>query len=243
MIVQFGILDWTVAASNLIWITGVAMVLFYVSLWDYMRREKGWKFRTIFFERSTKYGFLVGVALVLTGYAFSPSDWNAKKGTKGVFIDHAEYPLNPTQLATIGDNEAININEMEKIVKQPVENATCYPSDGRFIVMRWHGIVGTPFYRFAKGSYELNFEGMGTEAQGDGARIYVLFVVWRNGSVWLERMLDEIRLGKEPRPYSLRFEVKADEVGKIRIQFFNDAGDARGDRDAFVGGFRLKKVS
>jgi hypothetical protein len=59
----------------------------------------------------------------------------------------------------------------------------------------------------------------------------------------LEDLLAEIRLTPDIRPYAVRFAVGTEAVGKIRIQFFNDAGDPRTvGRNAYVAGVRLTKT-
>jgi len=244
MIVPLALLDWKVASLNLIWIAGIAIVLFYLSLWDFVRHDKGSKFGAIFSDRSTKVGLALGAAVVITGYAIAPNDWGLRTATQGIFVDLASYILSPGQAAVLGDEEPIALYRMEMIFNNPKDHPGRYPKDERFIIMPWNGAVGTPFFRFARGSYALDFEGAGTEAEGENARVYVYLVSWEDQRLRMEKMLEEIRFEKEPKIYSVRFDVTEEMIGKVRIQFFNDGGGAEGrGKDARVGGFRLKKVA
>jgi hypothetical protein len=244
MIVPLALLDWRVASLNLIWIAGIAIVLFYLSLWDFVRCDKGSKFGAIFSDRSTKVALALGAVVVVTGYAIAPKDWGLRTATQGVFVDLARYVPGPGEPVDMGGGDKpITLDKMEMISSNPTEHPGRYPNDERFIIMPWNGAVGTPFFRFARGGYELSFEGAGTEAGGEGARVYVYLVSLENQRLQLEKMLEEIRLEKEPKSYSVRFDVAEKMIGKVRIQFFNDAGGAQGgDRSARIGGFRLRKV-
>jgi hypothetical protein len=90
------------------------------------------------------------------------------------------------------------------------------------MVLFWDGFIHTPFIRFKKGDYKLEFEAKGSRAKDECAKIKVEFAVPDENNYLITRTVKYIELTGVMKRYRIDFKTGTDTPGKIRITYFND---------------------
>jgi len=243
MFIEFAAVDWWFIFNNSLWILGAAIVLITFSYHEYLVSRKKVKFLDILKTLSFKKYSILGLTLVVAGLSLSEINLGRKGLLKYIFVDYNVYDLRKIKALEFYQSKSFQNNELEMNIRNSTEDKFEYPIEKGLVVMAWNGYVGTPFLKLQKGNYIFEFEARGSKADNEYAKTLVFFVVLKRRMLTVQKLIEPQELSEEMRMYSFKFEVKKEEVGKIRIQFINDRVDDKGrDRNVWIRGVKISRV-
>jgi hypothetical protein len=236
MFIKYYVIDWWLLFSNFVWILGIAITIATFSYHEFLTMQQKVKKLEIFRKSSFKKSIFLGLILIGVGlFLTSLNSSNNFSSAKFRFIDYNIYK--PEEIEKFDDGEALIISTHK------MEMNKNYLISKNKISMWWNGYIGTPFMKFVSGQYAIEFEAYGSEALNEYSKILISFLVLKNKNLILKKLLKEIELTEIKRKYFLKFETEKNQIGRIRIQFFNDGGDEKGgDRNVWIEGLKIRKL-
>ncbi len=107
----------------------------------------------------------------------------------------------------------------------------------------YDGYIKTPFIKFEKGDYLVNFDARGSEAWEEFSILKIDFETLDLNRFLLVKNSKYIQLTREMKPWSMEFKVKAPIIGRVKVSFVNDDLEPGGkrDRNAWVKDIKIRK--
>ena len=207
-------------AAPLLCALGIALFISMLGLMEYSRTSYNLKRSDFIKKRLFKTGVWISAGLIITGIILfqfripsdklivvkinqiKPNAWVQWPPTANSFhFTPAELTIDAHNKSHIQNNEGM------------IDNT---------ISLFWDGFIQTPFIRFGKGEYTVEFLAKGTRAEDEFSKIKVEFEIPDKNNLLVTRSIIYFELTKTMKPYRMNFKVEAESIGRIRITYFND---------------------
>ena len=213
-------INWLLLTGPFLWILGIAVTLALLGYMEFLTSYGQIK-RSEFFKKPVfKNGMLISIGLIITGLIL----YLLKLPSQKLIAVKIEKPktFTVTQLPAIEGSRQFSPNELEIDPHNKSHVLNNEKMKDNTMVLFWDGYIHTPFVRFKKGDYKLEFEAKGTRAKEEYAKIKVEFDVPDKNNYLITRTVKYIELTGRMKPYRIDFKTETDTIGKIRITYFND---------------------
>jgi hypothetical protein len=234
-------INWLLLAAPFLLLLGAGMLLALVGVMEFLNASRGVR-RGDFLQRSVcKSVVIISLALVVIGvglYQFrlpagqlilveikepeTGARWEEINGSR-LFLPH--------QLKMDGHNKSHVLNN-----KGMKDNT---------MAMFWDGYIRTPFLRFKKGGYAVEFLAKGSRAEGEYSRLKVEFESPGEHNYLVVRDAKYIELSSKMAGYRMDFNIPADTIGRVRITYFNDIyiPETKKGRDVWLKNLKISNNS
>jgi hypothetical protein len=238
-------INWLLPASHFLWILGAAILLtmLAIALFQYTPATILKEWRQLISKPSVKIFQVIAFGLILAGLLVnlfkipSPNLVVVKINPKASDIQLLpEISIDPHLFSP-------NDLKMDPMNKSHPINGKDRKDD--LLTLFWDGHVSTSFQRFTKGNYIIRFQARGTEANREFAKIKIEFESPDTHKIMVTRNRLYIDLTSDMQNYEFSFTCPADNIGRIRITYFNDfqvAGTHKG-RDVWIKEISLQKIN
>jgi hypothetical protein len=182
-----------------------------------------------------KYAAL-GILMLFFGLALSllPAQ-SITPAKKVIFIDQNSYE--PDEI------EKQNIETILPLSSRQLDLDGSWKILDETAILYENGYAETPFMDFKPGSYEFKFEASGSKAFEEFSKIWIAFLIIQDKILMLEDRAKEIMLSGEMKSYHHTLNIQKDQIGKIRIHFFNDKEDFQGNnRNVWIRSIEIRRI-
>jgi hypothetical protein len=223
--------------SNLLWILGGAILLASLSIHDIIARNKRIKRIDILKMDSFKKYAGLGLSMLFLGLILSTLIVHSNPPVKEViYIDEEIY--DPSKIERRPIEAILPFSNIEFTTQ-----GACQVTEENIRICE-NGYIETPFLDFQLGSYEFEFKASGSEAYDEFAKIWIACLILQENRLFLKETVREITLSAQEKTYLHDLYFENDQIGKIRIHFYNDIDMKKGgDRDVWISNIEIRQKS
>jgi hypothetical protein len=233
-------INWIVVVAGLLWITGLSLALagFCRMAFLFLRDKKAMASggsRESFFSKRL---FLISAVLIVTGGVLNFFKMPSENllVTKLVNVDEATCIKMEEELAFLHKDLSLNrLNRKHKQNRTDVRDNTA--------VLFYDGYIKTPFIKFEKGYYVINFDAWGSKAWEEFSILKIEFETLDPNRYLTAKKSKYIQLTRKMKSWSMEFQVEAPIIGRVKVSFVNDDLEPGGkrDRNAWVKDIKIWK--
>jgi hypothetical protein len=213
-------INWLLLAAPSLCVLGIALVISMLGLMEYSSVSCNLNRRDFIKKKLFKTGVRISAGLIITGiilFQFKiPSDKLIVVQISKVKPDASIQWLPtgnvlhfaPAELTIDAHNKSHILNN-----EGMIDNT---------ISLFWDGFIQTPFIRFEKGDYTVEFLAKGTKAEDEFSKIKVEFETPGKDNDLATQSIIYFELTKTMNPYRMNFKTGVETIGRIRLTYFND---------------------
>jgi hypothetical protein len=235
-------INWLLLIGPFLWILGIAVILALLGFMEFFKTSQQIK-RSEFLKKPIfKNGVLISIGLIIAGFIL----YFLRLPSQRLIAVKIEKPktFSITQMPAIEESRLFSPNELEIDSHNKSHVLNNEKMKDNTMVLFWDGYIHTPFVRFKKGDYKLEFEAKGSRAKEEYAKIKVEFAVPDEKNYLIARTVKYIELTGRMKLYHIDFKTETDTIGKIRITYFNDlhVPEEKEGRDIWLKNLAIIKI-
>jgi hypothetical protein len=211
-------INWVLMAGHACWVLGTAIILTLLTVMEFSRSNRKVPVKM----------FVVSVGLIVLGVLLL----NFRIPTSKLLVSRVTG-LNEGTLVSCDVSVSFPVNDirMDELNGRHERNTTAILDNT--LALFYDGFMVTPLVKFKPGEYAAEFSARGTKALDEYAAVKVEFERLE-GEYLISRVQRFIVLTPDMRKWEMRFPVKEQSIGRIKISFVNDDLEAGGKRDRNV---------
>jgi hypothetical protein len=211
-------INWLLLLGPFLWALGAAILLALLGRMQFLTASNQMKYQDFFKRPAFKNSILISIVLIISGLLFNYAKLPSDK-LIAVKIDKQNIPVKSFSPETPLLFSPKNL-KMDPHNKSHIFNNE--KMQDHTLVMFWDGYIQTPFIRFAKGDYRIEFQAKGSPASSEFSKLKVEFEIPDNNNYLRVTANTYIELTGKMETFHMDFQTEANTIGRIRITFFND---------------------
>ena len=222
-------INWVLMAAHAFWIVGASIILALLTTMQFSRSSHKVPIKL----------FGLSVGMIVLGILLL----SFKIPTSKLLVSRITG-LNEAALGTCDSPVSFPVNaiKMDELNGRHERNTTAILDNT--LALFYDGFLYTPLLTFKPGEYVVGFNARGTKALDEYATIKVEFEKLE-GQYLIPRFQQFMVMTSDMKKYEMKFPVKEQSIGRIRISFVNDDLETGGkkDRNVWIKDINITKIT